>query len=46
MEEEVERREFVKSAMVAAGVVSSAAFGAEPKGKALSEALQEFYQLR
>jgi hypothetical protein len=46
MEEVVERREFVKSAMAAAGVVSSAAFGAEPKGKVLTEAQQEFYQLR
>src|ERR1700726_3158344 len=40
MEEALERREFVKSALVTAGMASGAAFGAEP------EARQEFYQLR
>jgi hypothetical protein len=38
----VERREFVKSALVTAG----AAFGTGPEGLALGEAQQEFYQLR
>jgi len=42
----VERREFVKSALVTAGMASGAAFGAEPDGKILAEARQEFYQLR
>jgi len=43
----VERREFVKSALVTAGMASgAAAFGAEPEGKALAETRQEFYQLR
>jgi len=46
VEEAVERREFVKSALVTAGMASGAAFGAEPDGKALAEARQEFYQLR
>lgn len=44
-EETVERREFVKSALVTAGVASGVAFGAEPEGK-VPEAQQEFYQLR
>jgi hypothetical protein len=42
MEVSVERREFVKSALVTAG----AAFGTGPEGKALEESRQEFYQLR
>jgi hypothetical protein len=42
----VERREFVKSALVTAGMASGAAFGADPDGKILAEARQEFYQLR
>jgi hypothetical protein len=45
MEKVIERREFVRSALVTA-VASSAAFGAEPDGKAPTEARQEFYQLR
>jgi hypothetical protein len=46
MEEAVERREFVKSALVTAGMASGVAFGAEPDGKASAEVRQEFYQLR
>ena len=43
----MERREFVKSALVTAGMASgAAAFGAESDGKALAETRQEFYQLR
>lgn len=42
----MERREFVKSALVTAGVASHAAFGAEPEGQTPAEARQEFYQLR
>src|SRR5579864_7908894 len=42
MEDAVERREFVKSAVVAAGV--GAAFGGE--AKAMAETQQEYYQLR
>ena len=42
----MERREFVKSALVTAGMASGAAFGAEPDGKAPAEPRQEFYQLR
>jgi NIPSNAP len=42
----LERREFVKSALVTAGMASGTAFGAESAGKALPEARQEFYQLR
>src|ERR1700724_4890611 len=46
VEEPMERREFVKSALVAAGMATGAAFGAEPDEKASAEARQEFYQLR
>jgi hypothetical protein len=46
MEGAVERREFVKSALVTAGMASGAAFGAEPDGKIVAEVRQEFYQLR
>jgi hypothetical protein len=46
VEEAVERREFVKSALVMAGMASGAAFGVEPDGKILAEVRQEFYQLR
>jgi len=42
----VERREFVKSALVTAGVASRAAFGAEPEGQAPVEARREIYELR
>src|ERR1700679_3752321 len=42
MEVAVERREFVKSALITAG----AAFGTGTEGKALEEPQQEFYQLR
>ena len=42
----MERREFVTSALVTAGMASGVAFGAEPEGKAVAEARQEFYQLR
>jgi hypothetical protein len=41
MEEMVERREFVKSALATAGMASGTAFGQEP-----AETKQEFYQLR
>jgi hypothetical protein len=43
MEEALERREFVRSALVTAGMASRAAFGAEPEQKV---AEREFYQLR
>src|SRR3984893_18104128 len=46
VEEAMERREFVKSALVTAGMATGAAFGAEPDGNAPAEARQEFYQLR
>jgi hypothetical protein len=46
VEEAVERREFVKSALVTAGMASGTAFGADPNGKGPAEARQEFYQLR
>src|SRR5580700_7434574 len=46
VEEPMERREFVKSALVAAGMATGAAFGAEPDEKAPAEARLEFYQLR
>jgi hypothetical protein len=42
----VERREFVKSALVTAGMASGAAFGAEPEAKAQAAAPHEFYQVR
>ena len=42
----MERREFVKTALVTAGAVSSAAFGTELREKAPTEVRQEFYQLR
>ena len=42
----MERREFVKSALVTAGMASGTAFGADPNGKGPAEARQEFYQLR
>jgi len=42
----VERREFVKSALVTAGIASGAAFGGEPDGKVQVATRQEFYQLR
>ena len=45
-EETVERREFVKSALVTAGIASNAAFGADLEGQAPMEARREFYQLR
>ena len=43
LEEELKRREFVRSALVTAGMASHAAFGAEPEPK---PAQGEFYQLR
>jgi hypothetical protein len=46
VEETVERREFVKSALVTAGIASGTAFGGEPDGKAQVATRQEFYQLR
>ena len=46
MEETVERREFVKSALVTAGIASNAAFSTELEAQAPMEARQEFYQLR
>jgi hypothetical protein len=47
VEEAVKRREFVKSALVTAGMASgAAASGAESDGKALAETRQEFYELR
>jgi hypothetical protein len=46
VEETVERREFVKSALVTAGIASGAAFGGEPDGRAQAVVRQEFYQLR
>jgi NIPSNAP len=42
----VERREFVKSALVTAGIATNAAFGADLEAQAPAEARQEFYQLR
>jgi hypothetical protein len=45
-EETVERREFVKSALVTAGIASNAAFSIELEAQAPMEARQEFYQLR
>ena len=42
----MERREFVKSALVTAGLASGAAFGAEPDGRTEVGARQDFYQLR
>ena len=45
-EETVERREFVKSALVTAGIASNAAFSTELDAQAPMEARQEFYQLR
>ena len=42
----MERREFVKSALVMTGMASGTAIGAEPDQKRLAEARQEFYQLR
>jgi hypothetical protein len=41
----MERREFVKSALVTAGVASGVTFGAEAEGRS-PETRQEFYQLR
>ena len=42
----MERREFVKSALVTAGIASGVAIGGEPDGNAQVVARQEFYQLR
>lgn len=42
----MERREFVRSALVTAGIGAGAAFAAQPEGKAMAEGTHEFYELR
>jgi hypothetical protein len=46
MEEAVERREFVKSALATAGMASGKRFTAQPEAKPLAPTQPEFYQLR
>ena len=42
----MERRQFVKSALITAGIAPGSAFATEPYGSALPQARQEFYELR
>jgi hypothetical protein len=42
----MERRDFVKSALVTAGISATPGFAAQPDGKTPAEPHREFYQLR